>query len=232
MVAPFPGDVITYTDMCVLEKAHLQRGMNFRLQGGMSVVLMSQNHNAPYADRIEDDGKTLIYEGHNAPLNVASEPHKVDQPEQNPGGGLTQNGLFHRAVRDYKEGHSESELVKVYEKMKAGLWVYNGVFKLVDAWQEDSEGRRVWKFRLELIEEDAFQNQGLRATLEPSRLIPAHVKQQVWKRDQGRCVRCGSTDNLHFDHIIPFSRGGSSLTVENIQILCLRHNLSKSDKIE
>jgi 5-methylcytosine-specific restriction endonuclease McrA len=43
---------------------------------------------------------------------------------------------------------------------------------------------------------------------------------------------CGLTDNLHFDHIIPFSKGGSSLVVENIQLMCARHNLAKRDKIE
>lgn len=41
-----------------------------------------------------------------------------------------------------------------------------------------------------------------------------------------------STDNLHFDHILPFSKGGgTSLKVENIQLLCAKHNLEKRDKI-
>jgi len=38
--------------------------MNFRLRANLSVILMSLRRGAPYADRIEDDGKTLIYEGH------------------------------------------------------------------------------------------------------------------------------------------------------------------------
>ena len=42
---------------------------------------------------------------------------------------------------------------------------------------------------------------------------------------------CGSEENLHFDHIIPFSRGGSSLTANNVQLLCARHNLEKRDRI-
>lgn len=37
--------------------------------------------------------------------------------------------------------------------------------------------------------------------------------------------------NLHFDHDIPFSKGGSSLTAENVRLLCAKHNLEKSDKI-
>ncbi len=64
-----------------------------------------------------------------------------------------------------------------------------------------------------------------------NRIIPSAVKQAVWKRDQGKCIECGSKDNLHFDHILPFSKGGSSVLVENIQLFCARHNLQKSDKL-
>jgi len=57
------------------------------------------------------------------------------------------------------------------------------------------------------------------------------VKVEVWRRDRGQCVQCGSTRNLHFDHDIPFSKGGSSLTAANVRLLCAKHNLAKSDKI-
>jgi hypothetical protein len=36
---------------------------------------------------------------------------------------------------------------------------------------------------------------------------------------------------LHYDHDIPFSKGGSSLTADNVRLLCAKHNLEKSDKI-
>src|SRR5438105_812310 len=67
---------------------------------------------------------------------------------------------------------------------------------------------------------------------ERRRIIPTSVKLEVWKRDGGKCVSCGATDELHFDHIIPFSRGGTSMTSRNVQLLCARHNLEKKDKIQ
>lgn len=63
-----------------------------------------------------------------------------------------------------------------------------------------------------------------------SRRIPQDVKLAVWQRDQGKCVQCGATTYLEFDHIIPHSKGGAS-TVNNIQLLCRRCNLQKSDRI-
>lgn len=60
--------------------------------------------------------------------------------------------------------------------------------------------------------------------------IPKEVVDAVWNRDGGKCVYCGSTENLHLDHIIPFSKGGDT-SVENLQLLCQKCNLQKSNKI-
>jgi len=62
---PMRGKVLSYFEMCQNEDTSLQRGMNFRLRGRHSVILMSVRPNSPYQDRVEDDGATLIYEGHN-----------------------------------------------------------------------------------------------------------------------------------------------------------------------
>lgn len=63
-----------------------------------------------------------------------------------------------------------------------------------------------------------------------SRHIPDDVKRSVYYRDGGRCAKCTATDYLEYDHIIPHTRGGAS-TVGNVQLLCRRCNLEKSDRI-
>jgi hypothetical protein len=60
--------------------------------------------------------------------------------------------------------------------------------------------------------------------------IPEAVRHEVWRRDQGRCVKCGSQEKLEFDHIIPHSKGGAD-TARNVQLLCERCNRIKGDLI-
>jgi hypothetical protein len=227
------GEVISYLDMCRAEGVNLQRGMNYGRGKRPSVILMSLRPSAPYADRVEEDGKILIYEGHDVPRQRGGpEPKAMDQPMQTPTGTLTENGLFYEAAKRHARDGAPPELVHVYEKLRAGIWVFSGVFKLLDAWKEESGGRNVFKFRLELDAEATPATPDAREPeLDQTRMIPTAVKLAVWKRDCGRCVECGSEDNLHFDHVIPYSRGGSSLVAENIQLLCARHNLAKRDKI-
>jgi hypothetical protein len=222
-----PGDVISHTKMCHEEDAMLQRGMNFHLKPSYSVILMSVRPGAPYVDQVKDEGKVLVYEGHDVPkTKKVKDAKKLDQPMFTPRGKLTQNGLFFEAAKIEK-----TELVKVYEKIRGGIWVYNGIFKLVDAWQEKAGKRKVFKFRLEVTQKEYGLQPKIEFDLDHSRLIPASVKLEVWKRDGGKCIQCSSSDNLHFDHILPFSKGGTSIKAENIQLLCARHNLEKSNSI-
>jgi hypothetical protein len=230
-----PGDVISYMEMCSAIGVNLQRGMNFRLRDTESIILMSLRPGAPYADRLEDEGRILIYEGHDVARSAkVPDPKRVDQPERNPGGSLTQNGLFAEAARKYKAGAASAERVRVYEKIRSGIWACNGLFELIDGWTEPSGGRKVFKFKLQFAGTEERDGPAAAAPTEDDRLIPSWVKLEVWKRDRGRCAypSCGAASGLHFDHIIPYSKGGSSKDPANIQILCGRHNLAKHDKIE
>jgi hypothetical protein len=227
------NEIIPYIEMCRREGVSLQRGMNYGLRDNHSVILMSVRPGAPYADRLENDGATLIYEGHDVPRSQEHpDPKKIDQPEHNDKGNLTDNGKFHKAAQDHITEKRSPERVRVYEKIKQGIWSYNGVFHLIDSWQEQSSGRRLFKFKLVAVEGEEDFSVPVPIHPSPRRIIPTVVKLEVWKRDGGKCVRCGATVDLHFDHIIPFSKGGSSSTPDNIQLLCGKHNIQKHDKIE
>lgn len=193
---------------------------------------MSRRPNAPYKDHVEEDGRILIYEGHDVPQRRGGpNPKSMDQSRTAPRGKLTQNGLFERAALRAKEGTCAPEIVAVYEKIHAGIWAFNGMFKLSDAWVEHDGKRNVFKFQLELTDSELNVEQA-HSELGKTRVVPSAVKLEVWKRDKGKCVLCGSSENLHFDHELPYSKGGTSFTAENIRILCARHNLAKRDKIE
>lgn len=62
------------------------------------------------------------------------------------------------------------------------------------------------------------------------RSISQEVMNNVWNRDGGKCVICGSSERLEYDHIIPFSKGGSN-TFRNIQLLCESCNRKKKNNI-
>ena len=71
-----------------------------------------------------------------------------------PSGGPTQNGKFHAAAQAAKVGNRPPERVRVYEKIRPGIWSYNGVFHLIDSWTERDEFRTVFKFKLVAVEGD------------------------------------------------------------------------------
>ena len=67
-----------------------------------------------------------------------------------------------------------------------------------------------------------------------SRKISAKLRYQVLKRDNFKCCACGASPakdpsvELHIDHIIPWAKGGETV-IENLQTLCSKCNLGKSD---
>ena len=59
--------------------------------------------------------------------------------------------------------------------------------------------------------------------------IPAEVKSEVWQRDGGKCVKCGSKEQLLFDQTIPV-KNGAVITARNIKIVCKSCNQGKTIK--
>ena len=221
--------IISYYEMVAMEKMPLQRGMVFSDgKRKYSILLMSQRKDAVYNDGFDENGN-LIYEGHDARTEKGIDPKEIDQPLETPNGTWTENGKFYKAAMDFKSGlRKDYELVKVYEKIDVGVWSIKGFFKLIDVKQVSDGKRKVFKFYLRPVLTKIFNRV---EDLPFNRLIPTATKVKVWERDRGRCVLCGSTENLHYDHDLPYSKGGTSLTEKNIRLLCAKCNLKKHDKI-
>jgi hypothetical protein len=210
-------DIISHTEIA-RRHGMIQRGINYGKGRKQSVILMSGRKDAPYVDK--EIGGQIVYEGED--VYGASDKKGIDQE-------LTKgNKDLYQATIEYLEGKRGAEPIQVYEKISSGKWIDRGIFKLVGIRKVFDNKRYVFRFILSAGAEKA-------ETLEkkedlPSRHISSEVQLAVWKRDNGKCVSCGSEEKLHFDHIIPFSKGGSN-AVENIQILCAQCNLKKHDKI-
>lgn len=77
---------------------------------------------------------------------------------------------------------------------------------------------------------EALKISSLRTGRDPS----LRLRFNVLKRDNFTCVQCGASPaknldvELHIDHITPWSKGGETVE-ENLQTLCLKCNLGKSN---
>jgi hypothetical protein len=85
------------------------------------------------------------------------------------------------------------------------------------------------ELRLVKREIEAFE-QFETSRLERREPVPDDVRMFVWRRDGGKCVKCGSGELLEFDHIIPVIEGGSN-TERNLQLLCEPCNRGKGRRV-
>lgn len=180
--------------------------------------------------------------------------------ERNPFGGYELTGLRfpqkylsqdHRIVVSWSqliEQRDHPEIVS-YERWKSDkeVWVTDekadylvfkdNLYRVAGGYTRDQQVMLVKSYYLK--EDKKFQRLGKeleyferfeaaeKGTREP---IPEEVRIFAWRRDGGKCVKCGSQENLEFDHIIPLSKGGSN-TERNVQILCQACNRRKADHI-
>src|SRR5688572_23899574 len=137
-------EILTYWEMCAREGLSLQRGMYFRTPPRRSIVLMSQRQGAPYSDSLSSDGLELIYEGHDVHKEGSIEPKTVDQPWAFPTGVETENAKFAHAASE-----SHPPVVRVYEKLRQGIWSDKGLFELTrfEYSIKPTENRKVFAFK-------------------------------------------------------------------------------------
>jgi hypothetical protein len=121
--------------------------------------------------------------------------------------------------------------------LRAEVGAYNVLITTVDkaaTWDTPKEKVRRYRgqepFRLVAIANTLINKANEPSPTRRSRHISTAVMQAVWVRDEGRCVLCGSYEELQFDHIIPYSLGGAN-TEENIRLLCRTCNQQRGNRM-
>jgi hypothetical protein len=153
----------------------------------------------------------------------------------------------------------DGEYIDLYKKMMRDNWNYfytENVFDkdrfnqffIMSLLDENGYSKSHWYFSKQYINEIEYMLDYLSHFIEVDyspiaekndkdecqdndRYISKEVKVAVWRRDLGKCVECGSKEKIEYDHIIPFSKGGSN-TERNIQLLCEKCNRRKLDNVQ
>ncbi len=131
--------------------------------------------------------------------------------------------------------HQQQDPVRVYHDGRRSLWWFRDRFFWDD---EDHSAEDVKALVLHRTRRDERKLKSARALMRGEESgglagrapIPAEVVRAVIERDGRRCVQCGATEDLQFDHILPVALGGAT-SVENLQILCGDCNRAKSDAL-
>jgi len=162
----------------------------------------------------------------------------IDKLKEEYQSGLQQDELYHKNLLDRGKKLSVEELllnkaIDEWDKITLLEEIHGYNAKEIDELLKTA-GRAERKVKLgkikRKISQKAQQLYGNIPVDDKRTPLSDEIKLFVWNRDSGKCVKCGSKENLEFDHIIPVSKGGSS-TARNIQLLCEQCNRSKKDSV-
>jgi len=154
---------------------------------------------------------------------------------------LSAKEIFNKYVECVALSNSQPmKIVRLYDNKGFSLlsleWVFKGYVYEVDHLFSDEEARLLIledfdkeRQKFETLNAKFDEAPAQEATYERPR-IPESVRIEVWRRDGGKCARCGSRERLEYDHIVPISRGGSN-TARNIELLCEDCNRRKSNNV-
>lgn len=124
--------------------------------------------------------------------------------------------VSHRKVMGHRSSRP-SQIVILSEGRGAGEYTFS---------EQDNLAVPIWKSAIGRANQTIVED---RAEAK-SRHISRDVRQRVWQKYGGRCAECSADQYLEFDHIVPVAKGGSNGD-NNVQLLCRKCNLTKSDNI-
>ncbi|HEX5133338.1 MAG TPA: HNH endonuclease signature motif containing protein [Candidatus Krumholzibacteria bacterium] len=158
-----------------------------------------------------------------------------------PTGGTTQ--FEKRALVQFC---ASAEFMALYEKLRSLKWhrlpvnpSMEDVLSLALEYvleREDPKRRRARRSKRP-VSSAAAAGAKISPARENPRCVSAKVRDEIFARDEGRCTfvgstgrRCGSTQALQVDHIVPIARGGNG-TTGNLRLLCAYHNRLEAGRI-
>ncbi len=119
-----------------------------------------------------------------------------------------------------------NDMTKEVSKYSAGTYE-----KRFGSWRKSLEAFVEWVNEGTLPE--LPESKPIKSSKRTSRTINWRLRAMVLMKDGAKCKLCGATPQdgntkLHVDHITPWARGGETV-FENLQILCEKCNIGKSD---
>ncbi|MDA0690567.1 MAG: HNH endonuclease [Nitrospinae bacterium] len=118
-----------------------------------------------------------------------------------------------------------NDLTKDVSKYCSGTYEYR-----FGGWRKALEAFVVWVDEGEVPGQPKEKQH--RKTKRTPRNINWRLRAKVLMQDRARCKLCGVTPHdgarLHVDHIVPWANGGETI-LENLQILCEKCNIGKSN---
>lgn len=173
--------------------------------------------------------------------SVALLVEKIEQIDMSQKDVSLLNKIYERYIDLLKESEEQPVRLIDINSFKVNFnnrsqWLYKGfVYEIQGHFSEDE----IRLLILEDLDKERRRFEKLRAKFDGATAedlnyerprIPEKVRIEVWRRDGGKCARCGSREKLEYDHIVPISKGGSN-TVRNIELLCEKCNRSKSNNV-
>ncbi|MCK4670606.1 MAG: HNH endonuclease [Nanoarchaeota archaeon] len=166
--------------------------------------------------------------------------HELSARKTPPNRIYSDKELFDEMERIWKQlGHRPSKIEWTASKPKISFGCYKHRF---GGWTNTCLKFIEYKMGHEVIIDDIPKKESvkeiqpeLKIKKEDKRDIPLKLRLSVLNRDNFRCVFCGRSPAtsvgviLHIDHIHPFAKGGKT-TLNNLQTLCSKCNIGKSDR--
>jgi hypothetical protein len=127
-----------------------------------------------------------------------------------------------RDMKNLTSKYSTHQYMTKFGSWRNALQAFVVYINSETAKEQDAEISEDLQSEVDVMEEQTVKHKTKRFPSE-------RLKVQVLMRDGNKCRLCGVTvtgENIHFDHIKPWSKGGETV-LENIQVLCEIHNLAK-----